>query len=43
MIVVVAAEHADAAQAFLEARGERAFRIGRIETRPADSPQTVVV
>ncbi len=43
MIVVVAADHADAARAFLAARGEQVFRIGRIETRPADSPQTVVV
>jgi phosphoribosylformylglycinamidine cyclo-ligase len=43
MVVVVAAEHADTARAFLEARGEAAFRIGRIEARPAESPQTVVV
>jgi phosphoribosylformylglycinamidine cyclo-ligase len=43
MVVVVAAEHADAARAALEARGERAFRIGRIEACPADSPRTVVV
>ena len=43
MVVVVAAGHATVAQAFLEARGERVFRIGRIESRLADSPQTVVV
>jgi phosphoribosylformylglycinamidine cyclo-ligase len=43
MVVVVAAEHAESARAALEARGERAFRIGRIEARPADSAQTVVV
>jgi phosphoribosylformylglycinamidine cyclo-ligase len=42
MVVVVAAEHADAACAALEGRGERVFRIGRIESRPADSAQTVV-
>jgi phosphoribosylformylglycinamidine cyclo-ligase len=43
MVVVVAAEHADAARVALEARGERTFRIGRIEARPTDSPQTVVL
>jgi phosphoribosylformylglycinamidine cyclo-ligase len=43
MVVVVAADDAERAQAFLAAQGERVFRIGRIETRPADSPQTVVV
>ena len=43
MVLIVAATDADAALAFLQAQGERAFRIGRIETRPANAPQTVVV
>jgi phosphoribosylformylglycinamidine cyclo-ligase len=43
MAVIVAPGDADRAQAFLSAHGERVFRIGRIETRPADSPHTVVV
>ena len=39
MVVVVAAEHADAAARSLEGSGETVFRIGRIEQRKAGEPQ----
>ncbi|MEI8305099.1 MAG: phosphoribosylformylglycinamidine cyclo-ligase [Burkholderiales bacterium] len=42
MAVVVAAEHADAAQALLVAQGETVHRIGEIVARPDGQPQTVV-
>ncbi|MDP2783683.1 MAG: phosphoribosylformylglycinamidine cyclo-ligase [Sulfurimicrobium sp.] len=42
MVVIVAAEHADAAMASLSASGEQVWRIGRIETRADGQPQTVV-
>ncbi len=42
MIVVVAADHADAAQAQLTAAGEQVARIGRIRARQGDEAQTVV-
>jgi len=43
MIVVVAAEHADAAMKFLAAQGETVYRIGAVHARRADEPQTAVV
>ena len=43
MIVVVAAEHADAAMKFLAAQGETVYRIGVVHARRADEPQTAVV
>jgi len=42
MVVIVAAEHADAAMASLTASGEQVWRIGRIETKADGQPQTVV-
>ncbi|MEN6587708.1 MAG: phosphoribosylformylglycinamidine cyclo-ligase [Sulfuricella sp.] len=42
MVVIVAAEHADAAMASLSASGEQVWRIGRIETKADGQPQTVV-
>ncbi|MGL5631077.1 MAG: phosphoribosylformylglycinamidine cyclo-ligase [Azovibrio sp.] len=43
MVVVVAAEHAEAALTQLRSTGEQAWKIGRIETRPADEAATRVV
>ena len=43
MVVVVAAEHADQAQALLAEAGEQVWRIGHIRARSGDEPQTVVV
>jgi phosphoribosylformylglycinamidine cyclo-ligase len=43
MAIVVAAEHADRAQKFLDAAGERAARIGTIVEQPAGAPPAVVV
>jgi phosphoribosylformylglycinamidine cyclo-ligase len=42
MVVIVAAEHADAAMVSLSAGGEQVWRIGRIETKTDGQPQTVV-
>lgn len=42
MIVVVAADQADAAMAQLQAAGEQVARIGQIRTRVGDEAQTVV-
>ena len=43
MVVVVAAEHAEAAMRFLAAHGETVYRIGAVHPRRADEPHTVVV
>ncbi len=43
MVVVIAAEHADAALSFLNDAGEAACRIGAIRARDAGEPQTLVV
>jgi len=43
MVIVVADSEAEAALAFLREAGERAYRIGRIESRPSGEPHTVVV
>ena len=43
MVVVVAAEHADAALKFLKEAGETAWRIGAIRARQAGEAQTLVV
>jgi len=43
MAVVVAGEHAERALRFLDAAGERAWRIGTIVPQPAGEPATVVV
>ncbi len=43
MVAVVAPEQADAAMARLKAAGETVYRIGRIESRRAGEPGTVVV
>jgi phosphoribosylformylglycinamidine cyclo-ligase len=43
MVVIVAAEHAEAAMASLAASGEQVWRIGRIDTRAEGQPQTVVL
>jgi phosphoribosylformylglycinamidine cyclo-ligase len=43
MVIIVASADAAAASAFLEARGERVYAIGRIDERPAHSAATVVV
>ena len=43
MVVIVAEADAVRAAALLAAAGETVYRIGRIELRPADKPQTVVV
>jgi len=43
MVVVVAAEHADAAVSALSSAGETVFRIGRIEARKAPEPQALIV
>jgi phosphoribosylformylglycinamidine cyclo-ligase len=42
MVVIVAADDADAATAKLEAAGETVYRLGRIETRAAGEAQTTV-
>jgi phosphoribosylformylglycinamidine cyclo-ligase len=42
MVVIVAAEHADAAMVSLSASGEQVWRIGRIEMKADGQPQTVV-
>ncbi|MDR5906131.1 phosphoribosylformylglycinamidine cyclo-ligase [Franzmannia qiaohouensis] len=39
MVVVVSAEQAEAAQAHLEAQGERVYRLGEISARQADEAQ----
>ena len=43
MVVVVAQDDADEAVRLLEEHGETVYRIGRIEARDGDAPQTVVV
>jgi phosphoribosylformylglycinamidine cyclo-ligase len=43
MVVIVAASDADAAVRFLASQGEKAFRIGSIESRRDDEAATVVV
>ncbi len=43
MVVIVAAEHAEAAMASLAASGEQVWRIGKIDTRADGQPQTVVL
>jgi phosphoribosylformylglycinamidine cyclo-ligase len=43
MVVVVAAEHADAALAFLAEQGETAYRLGEIAARETGQEQTVIV
>ncbi len=43
MVLVVAADDAERAAAFLAERGETVYRIGRIEQRSEGQPQTVVV
>lgn len=43
MVVIVAADQADAAMAQLLAAGETVFRIGEIRTREGDEHQTIVV
>jgi phosphoribosylformylglycinamidine cyclo-ligase len=42
MVVIVAAEHAEAATAHLQASGETVYRIGVIREREADEPQTII-
>jgi phosphoribosylformylglycinamidine cyclo-ligase len=42
MVVVVGAEHADAAARALSEAGEKVFRIGRIESRKPGGPQVVL-
>lgn len=43
MAVIVAAADADKAEALLRGEGETVYRIGRIEARQSDQPQTIVV
>jgi phosphoribosylformylglycinamidine cyclo-ligase len=43
MVIIVAADEADAAVAELAAQGESVYRIGRIRARHGDEAQTVVV
>jgi phosphoribosylformylglycinamidine cyclo-ligase len=43
MVIVVAAEHADAATRALSGAGETVFRIGRIESRKGPEPQVRIV
>ena len=43
MVVVVAAEHADAAMRFLTAQGETVYRLGEIAARGPGQEQTVIV
>lgn len=42
MTIVLAAEHAEAAQAFLQARGEAVYRMGSIRARVGDEHQTQI-
>lgn len=42
MVVIVAAEHADAAQQQLSRAGETVYRLGKIRTRGADEAQIVI-
>lgn len=42
MVVIVAAEHADAAAELLRTQGETVFRIGRVRARQGDEHQTQV-
>ena len=42
-VVIVAAADADRASALLEAQGQTAFRIGRVEARQADEAATQVI
>jgi len=42
MVVIVAAEHADAAADLLRAEGETVYRIGRVDARTGDEHQTQV-
>jgi phosphoribosylformylglycinamidine cyclo-ligase len=42
MVVVVAAEHADAAVRALSGAGETPYRIGRIEARRTGEPQLLI-
>ncbi|MEY4083710.1 MAG: phosphoribosylformylglycinamidine cyclo-ligase, partial [Pseudomonadota bacterium] len=42
MVVVVKAQAAEQVAATLTAAGERVYRIGQIQDRPKDSPQTVI-
>lgn len=42
MVVIVAAEHADAAAELLRAEGETVYRIGRVDARSGDEHQTQV-
>ena len=42
MVVIVAAENADALQAFLAEQGETVYRLGEIRTRQGDEHQTQV-
>ncbi|HEX5391987.1 MAG TPA: phosphoribosylformylglycinamidine cyclo-ligase [Rhodocyclaceae bacterium] len=43
MVVIVAADQADQAQALLTAEGETVYRVGRIEARKEGQAQTIVV
>jgi len=43
MVVVVAAEHAEAAMRFLAGKGETVYRLGEIKAREAGQDQTVIV
>jgi phosphoribosylformylglycinamidine cyclo-ligase len=43
LVVVVAPDDADRAEVLLRAEGETVYRIGRVETRAAGAPATVVV
>jgi phosphoribosylaminoimidazole (AIR) synthetase len=43
MVVIVAQADAGVAMQLLAATGEKVYHIGRIETRGAEQPQTVVV
>jgi phosphoribosylformylglycinamidine cyclo-ligase len=43
MVVVVAAEHADAAMRFLAAQGEVVYRLGEIAVRAPGQEQAVIV
>jgi phosphoribosylformylglycinamidine cyclo-ligase len=43
MVVILAAQDAEAAAAFLADAGERVYRVGRIEARPDGAARTVVI
>ena len=43
MVVIVAAQDADAATAFLAGAGEGVYRLGRVEARPDGAAQTIVI